>query len=76
MERHAAEGIKADRDAHVRAALKSKMPWPEVMEVFGLSLEEIMSLTENQAGMSAASKVDDLVDAKPDPRKGVIHRGR
>lgn len=41
MERLAAESIKAERDAHIKAALKANVPWTEVAETFGLSSREI-----------------------------------
>jgi hypothetical protein len=41
MERFAAESLKAERDAAIKAAIKNNTPWPDLMEVFGLSQAEI-----------------------------------
>lgn len=41
MERFAAESLKAERDASIKAALKANVPWTEVAETFGLSHTEI-----------------------------------
>ncbi len=66
MERFAAEGLKAERDAAVKHALKSKVPWPEVMESFGLTLEEIMAISAKLDGLPA--RKDDILDARDEPR--------
>ena len=41
MERFAAESLKADRDAAIKAAIKANTPWPDLMDAFGLSQVEI-----------------------------------
>lgn len=76
MELFAAEAIKAQRDQAVKAALKAKVPWPEVMEDFGLTLAEIMAISDKMSGLST-KRPDDIRDARDEPKgKEVIARGR
>lgn len=53
MERFAAESLIAERDAHVKAALKANQPWMDVMAQYGMTLAEIMDIAEK---MGMASK--------------------
>jgi len=48
MERFAADALTLQRRQQVRAALKAKVPWTEVMEDYGLSMAEILDLAERQ----------------------------
>lgn len=41
MERFAADNLNAEREAHIKAALKANVPWTEVSEQYGLTLPEI-----------------------------------
>jgi hypothetical protein len=66
MERFAAEGLKAQRDQNVKSALKNKVPWPDVMADYGLTLAEIMAISEKAEGLSP--RADDLRDARDEPR--------
>jgi hypothetical protein len=65
MELHAAEALKSQRDQAVRAALKANVPWTEVVEVFGIGLEEILKISEQQGG----PRRDDLTDARDEPKR-------
>ncbi len=44
MEHYAADAIKRERDSYVKAALKNHVPWPEIVESYGVTLKEIMVL--------------------------------
>lgn len=46
MELHAAESIKAERDAYIKAAIRNKVPWPDIVRDYEISLEEVMRLDE------------------------------
>jgi hypothetical protein len=50
MEHFAADAIKADRDAHIRAAIKANTPWTDLAESYGITVEEIMRITEKMHG--------------------------
>lgn len=52
MERFAAESLTAERNAHVKAALKANQPWMDVMANYGMTLAEIMAIAE-QMGMAS-----------------------
>lgn len=41
MERFAADVLNAEREQHIKAALKANVSWTEVAETFGLTLPEI-----------------------------------
>lgn len=57
MERFAAESLTADRNAHIKAALKSNRPWMDVMADFGLTLAEIMDIAEKMGMVSKRGNV-------------------
>jgi hypothetical protein len=58
----------------VKAALKSKVPWTEVMEMFELSLAEIMEISGKMDGLPA--RKDDLLDARDEPKtRGGLRHG-
>jgi hypothetical protein len=74
MERFAADSIKAERDAHIKSALKANVPWPEIVETYGVTLEEVNIL----AGyMAPAQKKGSAVIWKPgDPDERRLDDGR
>ncbi len=75
MERFAAESLIAERDAHVKAALKANQPWMDVMSNYGLTLAEIMEIAEtigmaSKRGGATVWKDPDKPDLIAAPRQG------
>lgn len=49
MERFTADALKAERDSHIKAALKANTPWPDIVADYGITLEEVMRLAGHEA---------------------------
>lgn len=44
MERFTADALTAQHNAAVKAAIKAKVPWTEIVEDYGVTLEDIMRI--------------------------------
>lgn len=77
MERFAAESLKAEREAHVKAALKANRPWMDVMSDYGLTLAEIMEIAEKMGMASSRGGATVWKDSKePEPLIAAPRQGR
>ena len=70
MERFAADALTAQRDQHIKAALKANVPWTQLTEDFGMTLEEIIKTTERLGLTSPTRKSDDLLDSRKEGHRG------
>lgn len=66
MERFAADALTAQHDAHVRSAIKAKVPWTEIVEEYGVTLEDIMRIAgyKGSTMVAGAPKQDEIIDAR------------
>lgn len=64
MERFAADALIAQRDHAVKAAIKANVPWPTIVDDYGVTLEEIMRIS-GYKGTTMVEKPndDDIKDA-------------
>jgi len=67
MSRFAADAITAERDAHIRSAIKANVPWTELAETYGLTVAEIMAITEKMSGLTSTKKGSALITTSAPP---------
>jgi len=66
MERFAADNLKAERDDHIRASIKANVPWTELVETYGITVEQIMEISQGLSGLQQRGSA--IFSKPPDPR--------
>lgn len=68
MERFAADSMRAERDAHIKAALKSNVPWTDIATDYGLTTAEIEKIVIDS--IPGAQRKGSALIVKPDDPGG------
>lgn len=69
MERFAAEALTAQRDQQIKVAIKANVPWTQLTDDYGLSLEEIIKTTERLGLTPPTKKPDGFLDSRKEGRQ-------
>lgn len=71
MERFAADALNAQHEAAVKAAIKAKVPWPEIVENYDVTLDEIMRISGHagQTTIIQRTTPDDIRDAREEANR-------
>lgn len=70
MAEFANKAVEAQRDSAIRHAIKANVSWTQLSEDYGLSLEEIIRITDRLGLSGAPKRADDLKDAREEGRRG------
>lgn len=71
MERFAADALTAQHEAHVKGAIKSNVPWPDIVEDYGVTLEDIMRIAGHTSStITTKASEHDIQEAREEANNG------